>query len=81
MKHLTTAFPFSAALRTFAAARDSLHVAVQGPRKDEAGQTLIEYGLILTLVSVTLIALLLLMAGDLNDFYSGFTDTVHDAVT
>jgi len=80
VKH-PTIFPFSVALRAFVAARDALFVAAQGPRKDEAGQTLIEYGLILTLVSVTLIALLLLMAGDLNDFYGGFTGTIREAVT
>ena len=43
---------------------------------DERGQTIIEYGLILTLVSTTLIASLIIFKADLEAFYETLTEAV-----
>lgn len=49
-------------------------------RQDE-GQTLIEYGLIASLVSIAAMGALLLVAGDVNDLYVWINDSVSKATS
>ena len=47
----------------------------------EAGQTNIEYGLILVIFSIALIVLLTLVAGSVTGFYSNAADLVRGTIT
>ena len=46
----------------------------------EQGQTTTEYGLILMIVSIAVIGIMLMAAGNLLDLYQGASDLVHTAV-
>lgn len=47
----------------------------------DKGQTLIEYGLIASLVSIAAMGALLLVAGDVNDLYVWINDSVSKATS
>lgn len=47
-----------------------LAAMLQSVRRDEEGQGLVEYGLILVLVSVAVIAMLIALGGGLNTVFS-----------
>jgi pilus assembly protein Flp/PilA len=47
-----------------------LYLALQGLRENEEGQTLVEYALILALVSVTAVAALNALSGGINGIFS-----------
>jgi len=47
-----------------------LYLALQGLREREEGQTLVEYALILALVSVTAVAALQALSGGINGIFS-----------
>lgn len=47
----------------------------------DKGQTLIEYGLIASLVSIASMGALLLVAGDINDTYLWIRDTIEAAMS
>ena len=49
-------------------------------RDNEEGQTLVEYALIIALVSVVLIGALQLMTGALNGIFSFITSTLNGAI-
>jgi pilus assembly protein Flp/PilA len=49
--------------------------------KDEAGQGLVEYGLILALVAVGLIAILGTMSGSLDGLFSYISDQLTNSTT
>ena len=52
---------------------------VAGISKDERGQTLVEYALIIALVSVALIVALGALTGALNNVFSSITGTLNGA--
>ena len=43
--------------------------------KDESGQGMVEYGLIIGLVAVIVVAVFLLLGGQIKSFFSGTVDT------
>jgi pilus assembly protein Flp/PilA len=47
--------------------------------KSKKGQTLVEYGLILALVSIVVIAVLTLLGGQLKNIFSKITSTLNAA--
>lgn len=47
--------------------------------KDESGQGMVEYGLIIALVAVAVIAVLTLMGGQLKDFFQIVVDKLSGA--
>lgn len=47
-------------------------------REDEDGQTLVEYGLVLTLIALVVFTAVLLLGGIVSGFYFDFGDTVTD---
>ena len=49
-------------------------------RRDESGQTYIEYGLIVSLVGVALIGILLIVGGDVGGEFNHIKDRVVEAL-
>lgn len=49
--------------------------------KEEAGQTLVEYGLIIALIAVVAIAGLVLLGPTLRDVFTGINDDIAPAAT
>jgi Flp pilus assembly pilin Flp len=50
-------------------------------RRSEAGQTNIEYGLVIIILAIALIVLLTFMAGSVTDFYANAAELVREAFT
>ena len=55
-------------------------VAAHSARKRDDGQTLVEYALIIALVSITLVIALGAMAGALSDVFNFITSSLGDAI-
>ena len=53
---------------------------IQSRAKSNRGQTLVEYGLILALVSIVVIAVLGLLGGQITTVFQSITDTLGGAV-
>ena len=48
--------------------------------KDERGQAMVEYGLIIALVAVVLIVVLVALSGGLSNIFNSAADTLNDSV-
>ena len=59
----------------------AVQVALSRVRDREEGQTLVEYALIIALVSVVLIGALQAMTGALNGIFSFITSTLNAAIS
>ncbi len=48
--------------------------------KDESGQTLVEYGLVLAIISISVIAMMILLRGQIGAMLNSVTGTVSNGI-
>ena len=49
--------------------------------KDESGQGIVEYALIIALIAIVVIAVLAVLGGSIKDVFKGSSDALKEAVT